>query len=309
MSRSKPVLPYRILPAELIRPSEDGWTVLVNGAATAQLRDGSAFSAWDAKLAFRLERTFRIESDLGEALKVDSTGSCCELVVTAATSSGLSREVLYREEIPAGSWSDRAVSIAPKSERLARDLVLTSGIYLSRDVRSRDPLAPQLRGSRLWEMTERIRLEGGAARLPMYEVAFSKAFIGDRIDKAEFHIELSDDPELEVESALTVYLNSECPEFVQEVSRAGSAAERRLWNGIMRRVLTSVILSDEHLSSAQGEAATLASTVVRWAQHIWPGVPPQKLRDLPSAGYSRFEAQIESWLTGFEAPRGGGGSS
>jgi hypothetical protein len=134
----------------------------------------------------------------------------------------------------------------------------------------------------------------------MYEVAFSQAFAGDRMNRAEFHVELSDDPELDIESALTIYLNSERPEFVQEVSRPGSAAERRLWNGIMRRVLTSAILSEQHLQSEQDAPSSLASTVVRWARHIWPDVPPAKLHELPVAGYSRFEAQIEEWLAGFE---------
>jgi hypothetical protein len=308
MSRSYPVLPYRVLPQGVIEPATTGWAVVVNGERVAQLADGAAFPAWDAKLSFRLEREFIVKADLARELKLDAADSCCELTVSVSSAAGLVHQVLYRAEIPPGASSEQHVVIQPSSERLARDVVITSGVYLARPVESRDPLAPRAPGSRLWEISDRLRLEGGATRLPMYEVAFSEWFAGDRISRAEFHVDFVDDPELEIESALTVYLNSECPGFVAEVGRAGSAAERRLWNGIIRRAVATAMLSGDFIGEGSESAGSLASTVQRWARHIWQDVPVSKLSDLPMSSYSRFEAQIESWLDGLDSPRPPGGS-
>jgi hypothetical protein len=282
--------------------------VASNGQTIDELIDGAAFPSWDAKLSFSLEREFRIDRDIARELRIDSKGSCCELVVSAATGGGLTREVLFRKAIAGSDRSEIHVTVSPSSQRLARELVLTTGIYLSNHMRSKDPLAPAIAGSRLWEMTERIRLEGGAARLPIYEVPFSRVFAGDRIEHAEFHVEVAEDPDLDVESALTVYLNSERPAFVTEVGVQGSPAERRLWRGILRRVLTSAILSSDLMSSPPGESSSLAATVQRWGRMIWPSIPVDSLRSLPAAGYSKFEGQIESWLNALESAKTGDAS-
>lgn len=308
MSRTYPILPYRVLPQGAVEAAAAGWSVVVNGERVAQLVDGAAFPAWDSKLSFRLEREFIVKADLAKELRLDTTEACCELIVSLSSGAGLVRQVSYREPIAPCAPSEYRVVVEPSSDRLARDLVVTSGVYLSRPVESRDPLAPSAPGSRLWEISERLRLEGGAAKLPMYEVAFSEWFVGDRIGRAEFHVDVADESGLEIESALTVYLNSECPEFVSEVGRAGSAAERRLWNGIIRRALTTAILSGDLTGDGSEGAGSLGATAQRWARQIWQDVPANKLRDLPMSGYSRFEAQIESWLDELGDPRPTGDS-
>jgi len=307
MSRSRPVLPYRVLPDEFVLASPDGWNVVVDGKSVGQLQDGTAFPAWDAKLSFTLEREFRIERDIADELQIDNSENCCEFVVTASSGGGITRDTLFTQPVSATGCSCVEVMLTPASARLARDLVLTSGIYLTRDISPEDPLAPKIAGSRLWEMTERVRLEGGAARLPMYEVPFSQFFPGDAVAQADFHVEIVGDPDLEIETALTVYVNSERPEFIAELNRQGSAAEQRLWNGVIRRVLTSAILTDEILTVSPGEGSSLAATVQRWARYIWPTTPFDRLGDLPLSEYSKYEAQIESWLhsMGTGADKGG----
>lgn len=307
MSRSQPVLPYRVLPREAVVPSA-GWSVIVDEQVVALVSDGDALPMWDAKLSFRMERHLRIDDDVAKLVGLDVTGSCCEAVVSLATGGGTSRMVVFRQPVAAGRLADVHIVIEPPSDHLANELHLTTGIYLAKNTKPRDALAPQEQGSRLWEMHDTIRLEGGAARLPMYEIPFSAAFPGDGFEHADFHVEIAEEPELEVAAALTVYLNSERPDFIHEVGVQGSAAERRLWSGVLSRVLVSAILSDDLLTAPIGESNTLASTVQRWAGMIWPDVALEHLRDMSSAGFAKREAQIESWLNALiPRSREGGG--
>jgi hypothetical protein len=305
VSRSKPVQPYRVIRDDTIIPETKGWTLSVNDGPPRVIQHGDPLEGWDAQLQFSLERVFRVQRDLSDELRLESGDPRFEFVVCAATAGGLARQVLFRQQIDGPS--EVHVRLAPDSTRLARDIHITSGIYLQRDVETADPLAPTRAGSRLWELNESIRLEGGAARLPMYVVSFARAFAGDRMDHAEFHVEISEEPDLEVESSLIVYLNADKPHFIEQINIEGGEAERRLWNGIMRRVLTSAVLLQMTADYDPTAPATIASTVVRWATQIWPTIPPSRLRDLPEANFSRMEAQIESWLVAVGKPETNGG--
>lgn len=296
MSRSRPMLPYRVLPEDAVTPLGRGWLVAMEGGRVQEIPNGGAILEWDAKLDFRLERSFRIEVDIARVLGVEPRSLLCELIVCGVTGSGLRRQVFCRKAIRLEAGFEIPVSFKPSSEVLAKELRLISGVYLAADAVACDKLAPWRKGSRLWECSDLLRLEGGAARLPMYEVEFSKVFAGDLIDNADFHVELLDDPGLELEAALSVYINAERPEFVAELSTPGSAAERRLWAGIIRRVVASQILSGELGVGTSGENNTLAATVNRWVKIIWPTLSAESVRGLPAAGYSRFEGQIESWV-------------
>lgn len=303
MSRSRPVLPYRVLPEDAVVPSALGWAVVVSNEIQTHVSDGGALSAWDAQLAFRLERDFEIMRNPAEVLGLASGDAHFELVVSCATGGGVTREVLFREQVPAHGGVNVRVEVSPQSDRLARELVLTTGLYLSCAARDASLLAPHLEGSRLWELTERVRLEGGAARLPMYAVPFSQAFPGERLDDAEFHVEIALELDLEIETGLSVYVNTERPDFVAEVSRRGSMAERRLWSGILRRVLLQAVLSgalEDTIPQNRDDASSVIETVRRWAEFVWPGVTPARLRELACDRYAICDAQIDAWLAQLE---------
>lgn len=303
MSRSRPVLPYRVLAGDSVAPSALGWAVVVGNETLTHVSDGGALSAWDAQLAFRLVRDFLIVRDPVEALGLQDRYAHLELVVSCATGGGITREVLFRENVPAQEGVTVRVEVSPPSDRLARELLLTTGLYLASAAESATPLAPRLAGSRLWELTERVRLEGGAARLPMYAVPFSKVFAGDGIDDAEFHVEIAHELDMEIEAGLSVYVNTERPDFVAEVSQRGSAAERRLWSGILRRVLLQAVLSgaiEDLYPENRDDGNTLIATVRRWAGFVWPDMAPARLRELTCDRYALCEAQIDAWLANLE---------
>jgi hypothetical protein len=258
---------------------------------------------WDALFEFRLEREFVLPSDPFRELQLRGQEAELELVISCATGGDTAREVLFRADLR--SEADQCVRavIAPASERLARDLKLTSGVYLKDSVRGQRPLVPSSAGAILWEQTERIRLEGGAARLPIYAVSFPQVFAGDGIDQAEFHVEVAAELDFELEACLTVYVNTERADFVAQLAQKGSTAERRLWNGVVRRVLIQAILSGALEDSGDVGAGTLAATAKRWVGFIWPDEPLSRLRELVLDRYALCEAQIDGWLARLDDAR------
>jgi hypothetical protein len=305
VSRSQPLLPYRVLPPDAVVALGQGWTVQASGTEVV-VPSGEALLEWDAKLAFTMQRTYRLEVDIAEVLGIEPRSLRCEIVVTGATGDGARREVMLRRPIDQGAGGEITVSIAPSSEALAKALRLTTGIYLGADAKPCDRLAPRRKGSRLWESSDLIRLEGGAARLPIYEVEFSRVFAGDQIENAEFHVELFEDSDVDLESALAVYINSERPGFAAEIAVPGSHAERRLWSGVIRRVITSQLLSGELDDVGELPPNSLAATVLRWIQMIWPNVPVETIREKATRSYPQFEAQIDSCVSLLEDKTPGG---
>lgn len=306
MSRSRPVLPYRVLRSDSVVPSPLGWALVVGQEALDHLLDGSPLSAWDALLEFRLESEFTFRLDPYRALDLEDTDAVLELVVSIATGGGVAREIHLRSDVAREEVQSHRAVISPSSEHLARDLTITSGIYLKDSITRPRPLVPCEAGARLWETTERIRLEGGAARLPIYSVPFPQVFAGDGIDQAEFHVEVAEEIDLELESCLTVYVNTERSDFVAQLAQKGSPAERRLWNGVVRRVLLQSMLSgalDDLETDGVGNSGSLAATARRWAAFVWPNEPVERLRELAQGRYALCEAQIDGWLASLDDSR------
>lgn len=308
MSMGMRVLPYRVLKQDEVQALGDGWNVVTADGRAQVLRDGEALAGWDGLMAFELSRDFLFVRDPGEALGLMSRQSCCELVVSLSTGRGLRRSIAYREAVTPGHGGRMRVSIAPDSTHLATELSVTAAVVVTVPGRAKDQLAPSAAGHRVWEESTRIRLEGGAARLPMYEVAFEEAFPGDHVEHAEFRVTILDEPELDLEYAVLVYLNSTNPVFISEVTVPGSGAERRLWGGVVRQTIAAAILRDAAAVSQVGSEASLGAAVRRWAGQIWPSLSLSAVRELVTADLPRFEAQVESWVGSVLHPAGKAGA-
>lgn len=309
MSRSSPLLPYRVLRRDTVRPMSPGWDVVVEGRVRQTVADGEPLEGWDAKSGFMLVREFEFVRDPARELGLRQATSCCELVGSIATGKGLQQEVIFREPVPPGNGSRVRVELAPRSDGLANDIQITTGVYLTAALRREDALSPWAPGHRLWEESTRVRLEGGAARLPMYEVSFTEAFPGDKVELAEFRVFALEEPELDLEYAVMVFLNAQHQDFIADLLGPGSPAERRLWSGIIRQLLTAALLRETHAEPGAHAEGSLGAAVLRWAGQIWPSLDLGGVRSMALTDYPTFEAQIESWVQScFPRHASGGGS-
>ncbi len=296
MTRSAPLQPYRVLLPDTVRALGSGWDVVVEGRVLQTVSEGEPLSGWDAKLEFGLRREFEIVRDPARELGLRGSASCCELVIAIATGNGLRQDVLYREPVPPGNGTRLRALVSLNSENLAKEIVVSAGVYLTDTLRPVDGLSPWAAGQKLWDSATRVRLEGGASRLPMYEVSFSEAFPGDGVDSAEFRVVVLDEPALDVEYSVMVYLNSLRPDFIADLVTPFSRAEQRLWSGVIRQALTATIFRESSGDPGGESPGSLGGAIRRWAGQIWPSLDLSGVRDLATAEYPRYEAQIESWV-------------
>ena len=296
MSRASLMRPYRVLDHHMLRLAPV-WTVRVDDGAEQELDDDDVLSAWDAQSTLHFSRSVEVVADITQHLRLkDPDDDALRLIVSFATAGGVTREVGFTASLARQEGTTCVVSFSIEGRRLAHDLTLRIVVCLGASAQSDDPLAPHLEGSILWEDTSRLQLEGGASRLSIYEVGFKHQFPTKQIDSAEFHVEITDDPELSAEHGLSVYVNDALPEFVKEVNTAGSVAERRLHSGIFRRVLGAIILR-KSFPEAEYEEGTLAATVHSWMQKIWPGRSVAEIHDIVSNDFASFEARVDSLVT------------
>lgn len=296
MSRSYPMLPFRTIPESGISLESETWLVTVEGRAPHYLSHGDAFREWDPQLKFLMSRTLSWGDGLGKLLWGDSGEFGCEVVVVAASGSVGLRRLLLRAPIPIHRAGSIELTIEPPSTELANWLSLQTRIVLSQDLSVHDGLAPRVRGNRIWGITERFRLEGGTTRLPLYETPFDVAFRGRRQDAAHVAVEVRDDPELEFEAAVAVYLNTSQKEFLSGLVVGDETREWQLWTTVVRAVLASAG-AGEWLDDHAYEPQTLGGTVQRWALQVAGIETVQQLREKARSAPAELDAQVDSWVS------------
>lgn len=298
MSQSAVVLPYLVVnhgppgPIEVDR----AWRTQDANGDELSVVPGDPIPAWDANRVFTLERTLTLSLEGMQAMVGADLAGAVDVVVFSATAGRLARQELFRRSLSDEDRQEIAVHVRPDSTRLAQDLELTTGVYVVRPVRAGGPLSPARPGSILWELTEQFRLEGGRARLAMYELPFSRSFPGDGIDMADFHVQLADEPDAPIEQGIAVYVNDERREFMEQLHRPRSEGARRFRESVVRRALIAAVQTDWFCEPLPERPDALLATVRRWTGAVWPGWTPEQVRAHVVSSFSLADAQVESWL-------------
>jgi hypothetical protein len=297
MARGKVTLPYLVLRSQDVRTEPvDGWT-LVGAAANASpilLRDGDVVESWDGLSELALRRTFRIPVDAAARLGLPPESTRFSLVITAITAGGLLREVLFAQDFGA-ELQVLNVTVLPKSARLVKELCLASHLVITAAAAVENPLAPAIAGARIWEDSFRFQLEGGRGRIPMETLSFRAAFQGQGFEDALFHIEVAPYPELDVEETVRVYLNSDNRSFVEAAELRDPAASALLWNGVIRRLIASVIMDDTLADDEAYPEGSMGANLARWLRQAFPAMKLPTIKALAVSTPSAFEAMLDSW--------------
>jgi len=294
VKRSTPVPPFRVISEGAVHYEQGGWTVYRGDRVLATIAGGDVLPDWDAQLEFRMERRLVIGDALVRDLWGDASGAGCEVLVVGTTGTTKSREILCRLPVPDQLPSTLTVSVTPTSAELARFLQITTTICLREDSRPEDPLAPTRAGSRLWEDAETFRLEGGRARLAMYEADFSRMWSGQGLAQAICHVEIRDDPDLDFESAVVVYVNAAKRDFIDALVDDHKEAQRLLWASVVRRVLMAAGFSDWNPGHSPSVDGTLGTTAMRWARQVCNCDTLEALREQLENRFSEVDAGIDA---------------
>jgi hypothetical protein len=292
--RSAVTLPHRVLLAtDVSTTPSDGWRFRVDSTGESiVVRHGDRLESWDALAALHLSRSFAVVPDGLKRLGLPAE-STLHVTSSVSTARGLWREICARTELPMDG-SAVTLEVQPKGDHLAGELRVSTNIVLVNAGSAPDPLAPSIPGSRVWEDSIRVQLEGGRARLPMEVLSFRSTPAFRPFEKALFHVHVTGDPSTEVEQGLLVHLNSDHPTFVSGIEAKDPVATGILWDGIVREILRELMAQDL-IEEEPARRGTLGELTRRWLQQSFPGLSATAIATMASERPAEFDACITSW--------------
>lgn len=292
MRSKRPIPPHRILTDEDLWHEHPGAWLAAWGNFEAVIRSGEVLPHWEPGLDIRLSNRLRLKPSARDRLGGEmADGMGLEVVLLATTAGGLQTAGLARSPLRLDS-SETFLELALDGGGLARDLVVQMTIAVSRPS-SGDRLMPELPGSRLWTSEWRARIEGGRSRLALEQVDFARHF-GNLQAEALVHLVVADDPLLDAEQGLTVYLNARRIEFVHAVARKEVYATAILWDAVLRQ---AIVLGAEHQFSLWDNypEGSLGRQWQAWIREAFPQSSTEDVLAMHQSRVSDFEARIQSW--------------
>jgi hypothetical protein len=272
-----------------------GWEISKDGGQTfSTISDKGLFPSWDSALEFILRRRFRLSSsELAKATGLTGANPRFSLVTRLTTCSGrLSmfaplQEVLdYRE--------DHEVVLRPDSALLSQNIVLKSSIVLTGFTGMLGALAPDFKGAVLWTDDWSVKLESGRQRLPADVVPFSTFFHDGPCGHAIIRVVVVEDPQLDFNQAVRVYINQEMPQFVTAFS-GGNPVARTFFNETVFRQLVSYGLSEAFIGHdmdlSEDSVGKKLSLLVRQA---FGNDSTEMIREMKKQNPGLYEARIQS---------------
>lgn len=308
MRSKRPIPPHRILVNDdVILAHEDSWRLEWEGHDEAVVANGGIIEGWEPGINIRARNTVQLAPSAYHRLGAEAaSGMRLHVVAIASTAGGLQVVTKAKHSLSLGG-EPVELDLVFDGHRLARSIQLHLGIVVARPAEAGDRLMPALVGARLWGSDWRSRIEGGRARLAIEAVDFSKYFASTRMADALVHVVVAEDPSLDVEQGLTVYLNSNAPGFVQEVARREPRASAILWDAVIRRV--AIVGSDFRFSlTEEYPTGSVGKQWQAWTMSTFPGKTTDQLLSMHRSDTSTFEAQVQSWVhmgTSFAAKGGG----
>lgn len=293
----RPIPPHRILWSEdVVLRLGIGWEVTCGSGGIQLVEDGGVVIGWEPGMPIRVSNSVRLAPSAGDRLLADQHPEMrlC-LAVTAYTGRDLevAARSVYPLSLTAEDWCN--VELELDGTRLARDLSVHLSVVLGSPLNGGDQLTPRLRGARLWGACWRGRIEGGRARLAIEAIDFNRYFGLGKASGALVHVVVADDPFLEVEQGLVVYLNSEAKRFIEDVSRKEPRATGVLWDAVVRRV----IVAGAEMAFSPTEEYPVGSIGYQWQLWSRSVLGRKKAEDILSmhrSGLSEFEVRIQSWV-------------
>jgi hypothetical protein len=180
-------------------------------------------------------------------------------------------------------------------------LDLTTRLVLRASGSNPSQISPKRPGAVLWTETQRIALEGGAARFPMTAVDFTS--LARVPDDAAWYVDWDpEDLEAPVLGGLRLLLNSRQPRIISAVRTAtddpAAAIVRSLILCDVARHLVRSALDNETFVEApdvfaEDSVGRLLSDLVRT---VWPGMPVVSLRARAIQQPARLDAEIQAVL-------------
>jgi hypothetical protein len=163
------------------------------------------------------------------------------------------------------------------------------------------PISPRRLGAILWTDTERVMLEGSAARFPTAAVDFGA--VPKVPDAAAWYLDWNvADLEHPVMGGLRLLLNRTNPRIVSAVRSTSDDPAAPLIRSIIRsdiarQLIRAALSSDEFMDSPDSFADDSVGRLIRdLIASIWTGIPIDAIRERALQDPARFDADVQAAL-------------
>jgi hypothetical protein len=163
------------------------------------------------------------------------------------------------------------------------------------------PISPRRLGAILWTDTERVMLEGSAARFPTAAVDFGE--VPKVPDAAAWYLDWNvADLEHPVMGGLRLLLNRTNPRIVSAVRSTSDDPAAPLIRSIIRsdiarQLIRAALSSDEFMDSPDSFTDDSVGRLIRdLIASIWTGIPIDAIRERALRDPARFDADVQAAL-------------
>ena len=289
--------PYRTVPDGSVAASD--WNHLT-GAGFSVLP--AVLADWDALTLLQIGRRLAFPRDLRSSCSLPDDAALSLVVTWHATGSGL-RDVCFDIDIPPDAPFECDIQAEIPGCDLGGQLTLSTRIVLAREIHQLGPGSAHLAGSRIWEDTWTVRLEGDEPAFPITMLDFGDTLFDSN---AEWHLEISDDAADAAMGAIRLYLNSRFPTVAGAFANAGSpdSAQRAILNSVKAdvqrlQILRALLLDD----TVVWDEGSLGSLLMHRVETVFPGSHHHGLRDLAHDHPDEFETQLRGRIGPVFEPR------
>jgi hypothetical protein len=291
-----PVSPTYLLPDDAV--VEGGPWLDANGDEV-----GDRIDHWDPVTDLMLSRALVVD--------VDAVRDQCGLgpdaslaVVTSWRSPRRTRLGHSSQPVELGALSgllNVPVTLSAKGPETGGRIDLTTRLVLRSPGAEASPISPKRNGTILWTETQRVTLEGSAARFPVTAVDFTDLV---RVpDGAAWFVEWDPrDLDAPVLGGLRLLINSAHPRIVNSVRTASddpaAVVVRSLMMGdVARHLVRAALDDDDFVSQPDGYTEeSVGRLLADLIATIWPGVPIGSVRTRAANEPARVEAEIQAAL-------------
>jgi hypothetical protein len=256
----------------------------------------SNIPGWDYLAPLHFRRDVAIDaSALRRACSLNADARI-QLVVTVHSPVARFRRVLARDNIPSSGSSRTALSFAVPSTEIATSLRLETEIVLTTSAVQPERFAARFAGSRLYEESVTVNIEGAASRMPIEEASFSRDLPWLNAPRAPWHVDCgSRDLHSAVMHDLRVFLNSDVPAFIGALGAAEPHVHGLLRADIAKRILEMAFEEESFLAGQTDfSEGSMGQVALRLLRLCFGSLPARDASELLHRQPGKFDALIRS---------------
>lgn len=288
-----------VFPFKVIRPDSEALTAgqwfrtNKNRTNDRLLESGDGLEDWSYDTPLHLGREISLDLEaIAHDIGLIESSPSFELIHTIKISSLGIRKCLHKRQLPYERKVHDLFIGRLDSESLCEEITLSSSIVLGHDLQDVASWAPSRKGSICWQDETRIHLEGYGSRFPMQDIPFSEQHA--LANGANWHLDWR--PGLlhySFNSAVTLYLNSEKPNFLIRIQTGDEQLIEEVMASVMAQICGFLLIHTEEFDDEhEFPEGSLGKIAQGWLLSALPG---QTLREIKSE-FERMPARVHTAL-------------